>query len=119
MHDVSILYWSKEHLGMKPITGITHLAARRMSGAGLPEAVIVTRQVYASHYKNASITVTALVHDNGTRFLVYLHRSQIDAFDGLVGRMIRRTVESRVRREAPGVLTNLRQRLETGDPLPR
>jgi hypothetical protein len=116
--EQSFLYWSKETLGMKPITSITHFSAARFRAPHLPEAVIVAKQVYASHYKNASITVTALINDHGRRYLVYLHRSQVDAFEGLLGGLVRRVVEQRVKAEAPAVLQGLRRKLESLPPPP-
>jgi hypothetical protein len=112
----SFLYWSRESLGLKPIISVTHLSAARFEEPHLPEAVVVARQVYASHYKNASITITALVADGPTRYLVYVNRTHVDAFGGMFGHMVRRLVERRVRSEAPAVLQNLRQRLEAGEP---
>jgi hypothetical protein len=120
MHDshvqASFLYWSKETLGMKPIVSITHFSAARFTTPEMPELVVVAKQVYASHYKNASITVTALVRDGAARYLVYLNRSHIDAFQARFGSMVRRIVERRVKAEAPGVLQNLRRRIEAGPP---
>lgn len=112
----SFLYWSRESLGLKPIISVTHLSAARFEQPHLPEAVVVARQVYASHYKNASITITALVADGPTRYLVYVNRTHVDAFGGMFGGMVRRLVERRVRAEAPAVLQNLRRRLEAGEP---
>ena len=112
----SFLYWSKETLGLKPITSITHFTASRFHQSHLPEAVVVAKQVYASHYKTASVTVTALVADNDVRYLVYVNRTGLDAFRGFFGGMVRRIIDRRVRSEAPGVLQNLRKRLESGDP---
>jgi hypothetical protein len=112
----SFLYWSKETLGMKPIVSITHFSAARFNSPALPEVVSVAKQVYASHYRNASITVTALFAHGGARYLMYLNRSHVDAFQGVFGGLIRRTVERRVKGEAPGVLQGLRGRLESGDP---
>jgi len=112
----SFLYWSKEDLGMKPIISITHFSAARFDSPGLPQAVVVARQVYATHYRNASVTVTALVAENGRRYLVYLNSSHVDAFRGFFGGVVRRTVERRVKAEAPAVLRGLRARLESGPP---
>jgi hypothetical protein len=112
----SFLYWSKESLGMKPIISITHFSAAHFDTPDKPVAVVVAKQVYASHYKNASLTVTALVTDGQANYLVYLNRSHVDAFQGLFGSMVRRVVERRVKAEAPGVLMGLRKRLESGHP---
>jgi hypothetical protein len=112
----SFVYWSKETLGMKPIISITHFSAARFDAPGLPDAVVVAKQIYATHYKNASITVTALLGDASGRYLVYVNRSHVDAFQGFFGGMVRRIVERRVKSEAPEVLHGLRRRLESGDP---
>jgi hypothetical protein len=112
----SFLYWSKETLGMKPIISITHHSIARFTAPGMPAVASVAKQVYATHYKNASFTMTALASDSETYYLVYLHRSQVDAFHGFFGGMVRRMVERRVKAEAPGVLNSFRARLESGEP---
>ena len=45
-----------------------------------------------------------------------MNRSQVDAFGGVFGGMVRRIVERRVKAEAPGVLLRLRNRLASGEP---
>ena len=111
----SFLYWSKESLGAKPIISITHLTLARFDEPWLPEALVVGKQVFATHYKNGSLTVTAIARSDAERYLVYVHRSQVDIIRGIFGGLMRRMIERRVRSEAPGVLTGLRTRLE-GDP---
>jgi hypothetical protein len=108
----SFLYWSKETLGLKPIITITHFSVLGAAGPRLPEALMVSKQVYASHYRNASLSMTAVVADRSSRFLVYVNRAQIDGFKGLLGGLVRRLVERRVLSEAPGVLSDLRRRLD-------
>jgi hypothetical protein len=112
----SFLYWSKESLGMKPIVSITHFSVSRIDAPTMPSAVIVAKQVYASHYKNASMTVTTIAESGSDRYLVYLHRSHVDALQGFFGALVRRVLEHRVKAEAPGVLHGLRKRLESGEP---
>jgi hypothetical protein len=112
----SFLYWSKETLGIRPIISITHFSAARFESSGLPEAVVIAKQVYATHYKTASLALTAVVSDQSARYLVYLNRSHVDAFHGLFGGLVRHLVERRVRAEAPELLLAFRKRLESGDP---
>ena len=112
------LYWSKENLGVKPIISVTHYVAARFDDPRLPEALVVAKQVFATHYKDGSVTVTALAGTDGARYLVYLHRSQLDMLDGLFGGLTRRVIERRVRSEAPGVLRDLKTRLERSGPPP-
>jgi hypothetical protein len=112
------LYWSKENLGVKPIISITHYVAARFSDPRLPEAIVVAKQVFATHYKEGSMSVTALAGRGDARYLVYLHRSQLDTLEGLFGGLTRMVVERRVRGEAPGVLRGLKMRLERDVPSP-
>jgi hypothetical protein len=108
------LYWSKEKFGLKPVISITHVSIHRPARAD--EVVIVSKQIYASHYFDASAGVTALVANGSGRgprsYLMYLNRSRIDAlggtFSGVISSVIRRQIQD-------GLTTNLKlakQRLE-------
>ena len=111
----SFLYWSKETLGTgKPIVSVTHTTVFRGAGPEEPTAV-AARQVFATHYLTASLSVTAVM-ESQPGYLIYLRRSRTDAFDGLFGPLVRRMVERRIRADAPAVLEALRQKLEAGDP---
>lgn len=109
----SFLYWSKEILGRKPVVSITHVTITR-GGSGA-EAMVVSRQVYASHYMTGSIAVTAIAGE-APRYLLYLNRSHVDVLDGFFGGLARRIVEGRLRDEAGQVVDGLRRRLEAGEP---
>lgn len=76
----------------------------------------MAKQVFATHYKNGAVTVTVITRPGPERYLVYVHRSQLDVIHGIFGGLVRRMIERRVRSEAPGVLMGLRTRLERGDP---
>jgi uncharacterized protein with PIN domain len=74
--------------------------------------------VFATHYIDASLSVTAIVGDRSTaqRYMAYLNRSDVDVLGGFWGGMVRRVLERRLRSEAPAILQTLRRRLESGDP---
>jgi hypothetical protein len=122
----SFLYWSKETLGgSKPIIAITHVSLFRGTehGSGTTlatrhaaDAVTVAfKQVYATHYLTASLSLTSLTPAVGgsPRYLVYTRRSRTDVLGGAFGGIVRRLIERRIRSEAPSVLDRLRRRLET------
>jgi hypothetical protein len=111
----SFLYWSTETFGFKPITSITHRTVLRPRTPGGPAALVVSRQVFATHYKDAALGMTALTGsaEDGW-YLVYVHRSQLDVLEGLFGGLVRRVIERRVRDEAPELLLALRRTLEEG-----
>ncbi len=57
-----------------------------MDCAVVLRAIMVTsKQVYASHYLNAALTVVALTGPENGRDLVYVHRSHVNALEGPFG----------------------------------
>jgi hypothetical protein len=113
----SFLYWSKEHMARRAVISVTQVSMVRSNDPGLPEALSVGRDIFSSHYIDASLSVTALMRGDpgGTNYLVYLNRTAVDVLHGLLGGMIRRSIQQRVK-EAGNVLETSRQRLESGDP---
>ena len=114
----SFLYWSKEGLGGKPIISITHVSIVRPRDPRAPDAVVASRQIFASHYITGSLAITAVIGGPSGRYLTYLNRSRVDILDGVFGGLVRRIVERRLRDEAGDVVDGLRRRLESGDPPP-
>lgn len=107
------VYWSKEKAATKPVLSVTHAVI-------LPEtqriAVIATKQLYASHYMTASLGLTVL-EDRGTAaaprtLVVYVNRTRLDVFEGILGRVKRPMVRSRARAAAERMLGTLRERLQ-------
>lgn len=117
--STDIVYWSKEKLGRKPVVSVTHLAIVRTAGESPAEYAVASKQLYGSHYFDASLGLTVLVQDssppgpNGpATYVVYLNRSRVDVFGGLFGGMIRKIVTSRARSGAADQLGRLQRRLE-------
>ena len=70
----SFLYWSKESLGGKPIISVTDLRILRGDDASRPEVIVAGKQIFATHYVNASLGVTALVRGAWTLQLPHLRQ---------------------------------------------
>jgi hypothetical protein len=116
-HVESFLYWSKETFGAKSVISVTQVSILRGDGPMVPEAVVVGNQVFATHYSDGSLSVTAVVRGEGSRrYLAYLNESVLDVLDGFRGGLVRRILERRLRSEATTVIRTLRRRLESGDP---
>ena len=94
-----VLYWSKEKLGPAEVVTLTHLAIQRVDGALPVRYVAASRQLYSTHYFDASLGLTILLSDaaNDVTYLVYLNRSRVDVFGGMLGRLKRSLVASRLR----------------------
>jgi hypothetical protein len=119
MPDVeSFVYWSKEQLAGKPIVSATHVSILRGRNGSVPEALVAGKQVFATHYMNASLNLTALMRGNpgSPNYLVYLNRSDVDVLGGFFGGLVRLIAERRVKSEASEVLEGLGHRLESGEP---
>ena len=116
----SFVYWSKERLASKAVVSITHVTIVRGHDPDLPDALVAGKQVYSAHYVNASLGVTALMRGEpeGSNYLVYVNRSEVDMLGGTFGGVIRWFMQRRLKAEAATVLQNLRRRLEGGEPPP-
>ncbi len=71
------LYWMQEKRYRAPVVSLTH-AAVFPSACGGECVALADRQVYASHYYEASLDLFVWVPGNGTSYLVYLNRSRAD-----------------------------------------
>jgi hypothetical protein len=116
----SFFYWSKEQYGRgKPVISVTHVGiVHPESGLNLPAVVIAGKQIFATHYSEGALGLTMVMPDpaNGTSYLVYLNRSQLDLLRSPFAGMFRGALEDRLERNAPEVVRGLRARLESGHP---
>ena len=114
----SFIYWSKERLDGKAIISATHVSILRSTDSRLPDALVAGKGIFATHYVNASLGVTAIMRGRpgSPNYLAYINRSDVDVVGGLFGGLVRAFMERRLRKEASAVLLGLRQRLESGDP---
>jgi hypothetical protein len=113
----SFMYWSKEAVAGKPNISATQVNIVRRAEDHLPDALVVGKEVFSTHYVNASLSVTAIVRGTGAHnYLVYLNRSEVDVLGRFMGGMVRSFMDRRLKSEAADVLQGLRGRLEGGDP---
>jgi hypothetical protein len=93
------IYWSKEKFSLKPVISVTHVSIYRRPGSG--RTLIASKQIYASHYFEASLGLTALVvspqGEEPSFYLLYLNRSRSDALHGAFSGLARGQVKSRAR----------------------
>ena len=114
----SFIYWSKERFGGKPVISVTHVSMLRGAGAAQPDALVAGKQIFATHYMNGALALTAIVGGGpgSRRYLAYLNRSEVDVLGGFLGGLARWLVERRLKSEASDVLQGLRRRIESGPP---
>jgi hypothetical protein len=112
----SFVYWSQEQAAGKPAVTVSHVTLVRTEQPGIPPALAISRQVYASHYMNGAVGITAVIRsaDGARHYLVYVNRTHIDVLGGFLAPLKRAIIEGRVEDETAGIFTELRRRIEHG-----
>jgi hypothetical protein len=112
-----LVYWSKEQVHQRPVISVTHMAIVPGDAESPVQYAIASRQIYAMHYFDASLGITLLVPETAAAkpatYVVYLNRSRIDLFDGVLGGIARRVVKGKARSLVAEQLERLRRTLET------
>ncbi len=90
-------YWSREAFGLKPVTSVTHVSMFVQKG----RVVTASKQLYASHYFEASLGLAVALDDPGNSsnpgmYLLYLNRSRIDLLGGFSGALRRLVMRGRL-----------------------
>ncbi len=115
-HTEDFFYWSKEAFGFKPVIGLNHVSVYEPEPGGL--VMIATTQIYASHYMDALMSVSALVPAPGTDgadfYWVFVNRSRVGSLGGFLGAFARPIVQGRARAGLTRSLLQTKQRLEAG-----
>jgi hypothetical protein len=115
----SFLYWSKEHYGAgKRVVAVTHVDIVRPERLHAPAVIVLSKEILATHYRTASLGVTAVVEDpvGLERYLVYVNRSQVDLLGGLFGGLKRKVIEGRLAGDSASIMRLVRSRLESEVP---
>ena len=118
----SFLYWSKERYGAgKNVITVTHVQILRPESAddpSLPKVLVAGKQIFSTHYTDSSLGLTTVVcePEPGACYLVYLNRSRVDLLGGFFGGMRRAVMARRIESDTPGILREMRRRLEGGTP---
>ncbi len=111
------IYWSKEKFGLKPVISITHVIISKRIRPDGSDVMIASKGIYASHYFEASLGLTALVQgspsDPSHSYLIYLNRSRADGLRGPLAGMKRTLIGSTLREGARKNMETVRQRLES------
>ena len=110
-----VLYWVKENYGLKPVISIVHGVIYQPPSRA-DRAFVVQKQLYASHYYDASLAVATLLSatENGApvTYLVYANRSRGDMLRGGFGGLKRNVAQSQARKAAEETLGTIKSQME-------
>ncbi len=111
----NLFYWSKEKVGPAEVVSVTHMSFARVDARPVV-SVVASKQIYGSHYFDASLGLTLLLHDPAVEgagiYLVYMNRSRVNALGGFFGGVKRSVVRSRTRSTMATYLVHARDRVE-------
>lgn len=112
-------YWSRENYGhdLKQVVAITDVIMYLRAGGENPPVVIASKQIYASHYFEASLGLTMLFERSETDpspsfYLVYVNRSRIDLLRKWYSALARGRLSESVRSSMRKNLSELRSTVE-------
>ncbi len=107
------IVWSKIKLGLKPVLAINHIVIFKTDQEFGPQIVVLSKQIYANHYFDASIALTGLARNPaGNNYLFYENHSLADGLQGLFTGIKRRLIEREAVDGLKGVLRETRARLD-------
>lgn len=92
------IVWSKIKFGLKPVLAINHIMIYQRAHKPDPEILVVSKQIYASHYFDSSLAITAFMELHGPNpgsYLIYENRSRVDGLEGPFGKIKRGIIESK------------------------
>ena len=113
------LVWSKIEFGLKPVISVNHISIYKRNSDVGPQVLVASNQIYANHYFNAFLALTAFVNVPGATngsYLVYENRSRADGLEGPFGKIKRGVVEKKALEGLRGIIAQSKASLE-GPPM--
>ncbi len=112
------IYWMRDHFEGKvkhPITSINHMVFYQPPESKF--AIVASKQLYATHYFEGSLRVTAMLNDPESKragfYLLHLNRSRIDILretSGFLAKILFKSTRNLLHKR----MKNLKKNLETG-----
>jgi hypothetical protein len=106
------LHWFETVLLPKPTIQVWHATIQRRPNVDFADVVVLSRQVFATHYGNGSLALTILTRAAPARYLVYVNWTAVDGLEGFLSGLRRYFVERRVRSAARNAIDIFKQKIE-------
>lgn len=113
----SFFYWEKVDFGLKPTLRLNHVIAFRSTSPRGTANVVAVKQLWASHYFQLALDVTASVPESGRTngagsYVISLKVSTQQGLTGFMGFFRRRTVVRKTLSAQENSLINIKKALE-------
>jgi hypothetical protein len=107
------IVWSKIKFGLKPVLAINHITVYQRQREVGPQVLVVSKQIYASHYFNAWLALTAFVSvPSSGNYIIYENRSMADGLEGPFSKIKRGVVEKKALEGLRNILQHTRTTLD-------
>jgi hypothetical protein len=112
-----VIYWAKEDFGFKPTITVSHLTIYEPATGPVPTVFVMSRQLYATHYFDASVAFTiasavAIPQAPPAFHMLHLSRSRIDTLGGGFNAFKRFAASRRIRRWIGTTLRHAKAHIE-------
>lgn len=108
------LSWTRIEFGLKPVLVITDVTTYKSDVGGVSQVLVLAKQIYASHYLDASLSLTAAIADQtGTKSdLLYVNHSRSGALASSFSNLKHKIVEHRATENLQKLLGETRINLD-------
>jgi hypothetical protein len=109
------IVWSKIKSGLKPVIAFNHIMIfKREQNIGT-QILIASKQIYANHYFDSSLALTAFLNVSGANpgsYLFYENQSRADGLEGPFSGMKRSIIENKALESVRAILHQSQRSLE-------
>lgn len=109
------IVWSKIKFGLKPVIAINHIVIYKRPQNTGAQILVVSKQIYANHYFDSSLALTAFLTvpgPNPKTYLFYENRSRADGLEGVLGKIKHGIIEDKAVGSLKSVLQQTQVSLE-------
>ena len=112
-HAEEYLYWLETVHPPKPMIQAWHVTIGQPPRGGAADVIVISRQIFATHYVNGALAMTALVQGKrGEQHMIYLNRVSADGLTGFLSGIRRFFIERRVKSGAGAAFDWVKRRIE-------
>lgn len=107
------LSWAMINFGLKPVLVINDVSTYRSEVEGIPRVLVLSKQIYADHYIDASLSLTAAIgnHSRTSSHLLYVNHSRASALASMFSKLKHQIVESKATNNLEDLLQQARQNI--------
>ena len=114
----SEFYWEKVNFGLKPTLRMVQAIVYQGKSPERPAYAVAVKQLYASHYFESALDLTACVKDDEHPahlgfYLITMKGSQQAGLTGLKGGIVRKVAVDKTRSSLEKALASIKQKLES------